>query len=140
MPRGGAQEPDNKPRVSGPGALSRRTDMDGSQPIRAPGGQDYGERTALEQQQQGSPLPEGGPLGESSPAPSPASTDNLTALLGSVGTQRPTEDIMAGTQKTPGPPLASRDLIEGVEYLIQSSDPPSQDLVDLYLRLRAQEL
>lgn len=113
--------------------------MDGSQPIRAPGGQDYGERTALEQQQTGAPVPEGGPLGEA-PASAMGGVDPMS-LLGSVGTQRPDEDITAGaTSRQGGPPLASPEVVEGLEYLIQTLESPSQDLVDLYLRVRAQEL
>lgn len=137
---GGRKAPDFKNRgVSGPGPFSRRTDMDNAQPIRAPGGQDYGERTALEQQQAAAPVPEGGAMGEAAPAG--ASTSNLTALLGSVGSQRPDEDVTTGSERSEqSPPLVPRDLIEGLEYLIQSSDPPSQDLVDTYLKLRASEL
>lgn len=112
--------------------------MDGSQPIRAPGGQDYGERVALEQQQAGAPVPEGGPLGESPVAP--GVQGDPVSLLSSVGTQRPTEDVMVGARQGGGPPLAPRDLIEGVEYLIQTLESPSQELVDFYMRLREQDL
>lgn len=125
--------------VSGPGALSRRTDMDGAQPVRAPGGQDYGERTALEQQQAGAPVPEGGPLGES-PSPVGGGVDPVS-LLGSVDSQRPNEDVTAGLSQGPqSAPLPPRQVIEGVEYLIQTLDAPSQALVDFYMRMRGQEL
>lgn len=114
--------------------------MDGTQPIRAPGGQDYGERAELEAQQASAPVPEGGPLGEG--VASGASADNVVSLLSSVGSQRPNEDILAGAASPGGgsAPLAPRDVVEGLEYLIQTLDAPSQDLVDLYLRVRAQEV
>jgi len=60
MARGGKKR-DTTPRdpapVSGPGALSRRTDGGPSQPIRTPTGLPYGDRQALEESQRAAPLP-----------------------------------------------------------------------------------
>lgn len=140
MPKGGRKAVDNKPRAGGPGALSRRTDLDGTQPIRAPGGMDYGDRGQLEAAQQAAPLPEGGPLGEGMPSGPTMNPDDAVGMLGDTDTARPDEDIMVGAETPQAAPLAPRELIEGVEYLIQTLDAPSQDLVDFYLELRGQEL
>ena len=60
---GGPRQPANPAPVSGPGALSARTDGgpgSKTQPIRKPTGLGYGEAGALEAQQRGAPLPAGG--------------------------------------------------------------------------------
>lgn len=60
---GGPRQPANPAPVSGPGALSARTDGgpgSKAQPIRVPTGGGYGEAGALEAQQRGAPLPAGG--------------------------------------------------------------------------------
>lgn len=64
--RGGYQQPQSPAPVSGPGALSRRTDQ--GQPVRVASGLPYGGRKALEGQQAAAPLASGGP--PSSPSPS----------------------------------------------------------------------
>ena len=59
MPRGGKRTPATPAPVSGPGALSARTDGgpgSASQPIRVPTGGAYGEAKALTEQQQAAPL------------------------------------------------------------------------------------
>lgn len=59
--RGGSRTPAKPAPVSGPGALSQRTD--GGQPIRVAPGGDYGSRKTLEAQQRAIPLPEAGATG-----------------------------------------------------------------------------
>lgn len=84
--------------VSGPGALSQRTDM--NQPIRVPSGGPYGQRKRLEDQQRAAPLPaaDGSPPGSSLPVgPGGAATD----IFGP--TRRPGEPI------TTGAPLGAGD-------------------------------
>lgn len=66
MARGGKRTPAKPAAVSGPGALSRRTDGGAGQPIRLATGQPYGQRADLETQQQAAPLAAGG-----GPAPRP---------------------------------------------------------------------
>lgn len=64
--------PANPAPVSGPGALSQRTDGgpgSESQPIRVASGQPYGQRQALEGAQQAAPLP----VAQTGGAPSPGS-------------------------------------------------------------------
>ena len=58
--RGGYRQPNKPAAVSGPGALSARTDGgagSSTQPIRRIPGQQYGEGKALVEQQQAAPLP-----------------------------------------------------------------------------------
>lgn len=59
MPRGGDRQPANPAPVSGPGALSRRTDGgpgNPKQPIKVPTGGDYGDATQMMKLQQAAPL------------------------------------------------------------------------------------
>jgi hypothetical protein len=102
MARGGYQRPSNPAPVSGPGALSRRTDGGPSQPVRVPSGGKYGERQELENLQQSAPLSEspGGDVG----APEPA---DLTAdLIGfDMPSQMPDEPVTAGAPSGDGPGL-----------------------------------
>lgn len=76
--------------VSGPGALSQRTDI---QPMRAPTGLPYGESGMLQQAQRDAPLPESGP--SAAPPPPPLSE----------GTQNPGQPVTAGAARGPGPGL-----------------------------------
>lgn len=144
MPKGGRKPSDYKPRASGPGALSRRTDLSGTQPVRAPVDLPYGDRNKLEQQQQAVPVPEGGALGEQQPAaPSGStaagpSTADLSQLLTSVPTQNPNQHIAEGTVGPPPPDVVNAaKLSDALEQIIQSG-PVSQSLMDFYLGLRAQ--
>lgn len=63
--------------VSGPGALSERTDK---QPLRAPTGMPYGEAGALLDAQRQAPLPDSGPATQLTPlnAPSARTTEPVT--------------------------------------------------------------
>lgn len=94
MARGGRRTPTNPAPVSGPGALSERTDGGPGQPIRvAPGGA-YGSRQALEQQQAAAPLAAGPPapgVGGGAPGGPPPSN-----IFGP--SQRPDESPFAGGQ------------------------------------------
>ena len=65
--RGGYQKPSNPAPVSGPGALSKRTD--GAQPIRDLPDADYGENRDYVEAQQGAPLAESAALSPSGAAP-----------------------------------------------------------------------
>lgn len=56
MPHGGYREPANPAPVSGPGALSRRTDGGPGQPVRELPDAAYGEAREFREQQQGAPL------------------------------------------------------------------------------------
>lgn len=98
--RGGYRRPNNPAPVSGPGALSKRTDGGPGQPVRTPSGGAYGERQALDQLQQAAPLSAspGGDVG----APEPA--DITAGLVGfDAPTQMPDEPVTAGAALGDGP-------------------------------------
>lgn len=94
-------KPKNPAPVSGPGALSRRTDGgpgSQSQPLRVPTGGGYGEAQALENQQKAAPLataPSSGspaqtpPVSGGAPAPidvfAPTNRPNEPGMLGAAG-------------------------------------------------------
>lgn len=93
MARGGRRTPANPAPVSGPGALSRRTDGGAGQPIRvAPGGA-YGARQASVALQQAAPLQAGPPrpTGQGTVAPAGLPMPNVFAP-----TNRPAEPPTAG--------------------------------------------
>lgn len=88
MARGGYRKPNNPAPVSGPGALSRRTDggagsKQAMQEIRTG---KYGESKAIMEQQQGAPL-----AGNPTPTPSVPKVPGLMEP-----TQRPQEPVTAG--------------------------------------------
>lgn len=100
MARGGYRQPGNPAPVSGPGALSKRTDGGPGQPVRAPSGGAYGARQELEQMQQGAPMSAspGGDVG------APESVDVSADLVGlDAGTQMPGEPVTAGAELGDGP-------------------------------------
>lgn len=122
MARGGYRQPGNPAPVSGPGALSKRTDGGPGQPVRAPSGGKYGERQELEQLQQAAPVSAspGGDVG----APQPA--DITAGLVGfDAPTQMPDEPITAGAAMGEGagpealslPNAPDEDLRRLVAYL-----------------------
>ncbi|MGV9850431.1 hypothetical protein ACWDWU_16925 [Streptomyces sp. NPDC003442] len=108
MARGGYRQPANPAPVSGPGALSRRTDGGPSQPVRTPSGGKYGERQALEQLQQSAPLSKtpGGDVGNPQPA------EDITAgLIGfDQPSQQPETPVTAGAELGAGPGLEALGL------------------------------
>jgi len=112
--RGGKRTPEKPAAVSGPGALSKRTDGGPSdaQPVRVAPGQTYGERQQMEAQQRGAPIRD--VRGE--PAPPSPSAPRRGPLPGATGTQsvfrqpsqRPGGPVnpMMGNQALPGDPQA----------------------------------
>ena len=95
--RGGYREPSNPAAVSGPGALSARTDGGAgskTQPIRRIPGQAYGEGQELVEQQQAAPLPVA------------RRTQQPTRLNIFAPTERPAEPITEGAMLGPGSPPA----------------------------------
>lgn len=108
MARGGYRQPGSPAPVSGPGALSKRTDGGPGQPVRAPSGGAYGERQALEQMQQAAPLSAspGGDVGVPQPA-----EDVTAGLVGlDAPTQMPDEPVTAGAALGDGPGLEALGL------------------------------
>lgn len=94
---GGQRQPTRPAAVSGPGALSRRTDGGAGQPVRVPSGGAYGERKAATEQQQAAPMAAGGP---SAPVGAGGGSPMPPASGGAFGpTQRPNESNTAGASQ-----------------------------------------
>jgi len=81
--------------VSGPGALSQRTDGGAGQPIRLPAGGEYGARKAAEAQQAAAPMSAGGTGG----VPASGGAASLAGIDAFGPTQRPNESPTAGLQE-----------------------------------------
>lgn len=91
---GGYRRPSQPAPVSGPGALSRRTDGGPTQPMGPlPSGGKYGERKDLQEIRSASPMA-GNPQQQPSLPP-------ITPLM--APTQRPDEPVTAGSDMGPGP-------------------------------------
>jgi hypothetical protein len=129
MASGGPRTPNHPAPVSGPGALSRRTDGgpgNAKQPIRVPTGGNYGDATASLQTQQGAPLA-ASPGGDQAGA-APGLLQGLGLPEGpglGEGTQRPDEPVTAGADLGAGPgsealnisPQQDQDIQRLVKYL-----------------------
>jgi hypothetical protein len=101
MARGGYRQPGSPAPVSGPGAMSKRTDGGpGKQPVRAPSGGQYGDRQDLQQLQQAAPVAAspGGDVG----APEAAPVDANVIGFGQP-TQQPDTPVTAGAVSGAGP-------------------------------------
>lgn len=88
---GGYRKPSNPAPVSGPGAMSKRTDggpVDG-QPVQSVGGFEYGGRQEFEELQGAAPMAAAAPLPKATPIFAP--------------TERPDEPITSGVPVGPGP-------------------------------------
>lgn len=99
---GGYRRPANPAPVSGPGAMSRRTD---GQPISTLPDAAYGEQKTFREIQSGAPMGGGGSPeqpGAGNPLPvSPLDTSNVVPL--SEPSQFPGEPVTAGADAGPGP-------------------------------------
>lgn len=109
MASGGYRQPSSPAPVSGPGALSKRTDgpAGGGQPVRTPSGGAYGERKELDQLQQSAPLAAspGGDVG------APAPVDLTEGLIGfDAPSQMPEEPVTAGAAMGAGAGLEALGL------------------------------
>jgi len=130
---GGARTPNHPAAVSGPGALSQRTDGgagNAKQPIRVPSGGKYGERQAAEQQQASAPMASSGPL---TSAPTGTGGGNLApppVAGGAFGpTQRPNEANTAGAGQQMNPVAQNPQAFLRVLYS-QFPHPAIERLVD----------
>jgi hypothetical protein len=97
--RGGYQAPASPAPVSGPGALSARTDGGAGQPVRIAAGGDFGDRQQMQQLQSSAPLASTGPLTDT-PSPSGPPPGSLTPLT--APTDRPDEPLTHGLPVGPG--------------------------------------
>lgn len=99
MPRGGYRRPSQPAPVSGPGALSRRTDGGPMQGAKvAPGGK-YGERQQMQEIQQSAPMAAAQKIPNKNPAVANAAP--ITALT--APTERPNEPLTHGSPFGAGP-------------------------------------
>lgn len=102
MASGGPRTPARPAPVSGPGALSRRTDGGPGQPIREPGDLPYGENAELRTQMQAAPMAAAKPTGRSSLPP------DLMSMMGggstpmTAPTALPDEPLTTGMPFGPG--------------------------------------
>lgn len=103
MPSGGYRKPGNPAPVSGPGALSKRTDSGpgAKQPMRVPTGGAYGDATQLAQTQQGAPM--AASPGGDAPAPGLLAGMGLPSGPGlAAPTQQPGTPVTDGAAAGPG--------------------------------------
>jgi hypothetical protein len=135
--RGGYRRPTSPAPVSGPGALSRRTDGGpAGQPVQvAPGATQYGQAQQLEAGQQVAPLAAAGASpahgGGAGAPPSPQSGASLGGLF-TGPTQAPGEPLTAGAMTGPGPG-PSQSFADDPDELLRViySQHPSEDLRSL---------
>lgn len=101
MAQGGYRQPNNPAPVSGPGALSRRTDGGGpgnQQPVRVPTGGAYGDATQLQKLQQSAPLA-ASPGGDAAQAAGPSLPPGVDF---GAPTQMPDVPVTDGAALGPG--------------------------------------
>lgn len=135
MARGGYREPSNPAPVSGPGALSRRTDggpVQGKKYIPANG--QYGEAKALNQMQSAAPM-QGNPVPK---VPTPnVPMEPITPL--NAPTQRPDEPVTSGMPFGPGSNVPTVGMMGDDEVAAQIRAAytlyPNEDLYRLILAL-----
>lgn len=131
MAAGGYQKPSNPAPVSGPGAMSQRTDGGPTQAAMYMSGLPYGQGQAQMQQQTSAPMA-GNPV-----AAAQVSADNVARapqMPPTVGmfepTQRPDEPITAGMDFGPGPDSS----VLGVPDLPKNDDPTIRSIQALYMQ------
>lgn len=103
--QGGYRKPSRPAPVSGPGALSRRTDGGAGQPKQRLANAAYGEQKDFQQIQGGAKMQQE-PQAQAAAAPSPLS--RITPL--NAPTARPDEPVTAGVPSGPGPGLEALGL------------------------------
>lgn len=100
MARGGYQKPSNPAPVSGPGALSRRTDGGPTQGAKYIAGGRYGEGQALQEMQRSAPMAAAPKMNVPAPKMQAAMTP-VTSIF--APTERPDEPFTAGMPFGEGP-------------------------------------
>lgn len=128
MPRGGYRQPNNPAPVSGPGALSQRTDGGATEGMTQPqqrySGMPYGENKSVNDQQGGASL-----------AGSPFPMADLLPL--EAPSARPNEPITAGINLGAGPgteamrglPQRAPSLIDTIKHLTQFDPSGDSELI-----------
>lgn len=137
MPRGGYRQPANPAPVSGPGALSRRTDGGPTQGAKYMSGGQYGEGKNLQELQKSAPMA-ASPRTNVSGSQAAQAVQNMPPITPlSAPTERPNEPMTAGMPFGPGPgPEAlamnpqQRTLSETLAQAVQYD--PTGDVAELY--------
>jgi hypothetical protein len=133
MAQGGYRKPENPAPVSGPGALSQRTDGGPTQPAKYISGLPYGEGQATYDQQTAAPM-----ASNNSPEPT-LQMPEPTPLM--APTERPDEPVTSGINIGPGPgsevmmdrPNQAYTLTQTLQQLIKYD--PSGDTEMIYRAL-----
>lgn len=131
MASGGYREPNNPAPVSGPGAMSQRTDGGPTQSAKYMSGLPYGQGQAQMQQQTSAPMA-GNPVASAQvSADSVARAPQMPPTIGMFEpTQRPDEPITAGMDFGPGPDSS----VLGVPDLPKNDDPTIRSIQALYMQ------
>lgn len=103
MARGGYRKPENPAPVSGPGALSRRTDGGPTQGAKYMSGGQYGEGKQLQELQKSAPMAASAKPSVSAPQGAMAQANMPPIVPLTAMTQRPDEPVTAGLPIGPGP-------------------------------------
>lgn len=111
MPAGGARTPSNPAPVSGPGAMSRRTDGGPGQPVMNPGGLPYGDNQELASTQASAPMSGQSPQAAALGAGGVPLADMSPNLFDP--TDAPNEPITAGMPMGPGPGQSGQPMPQG---------------------------
>lgn len=121
---GGYQKPSNPAPVSGPGALSQRTDGGPSQPNRSLPNAKYGENRDFVAAESGAPMPQSNPLVSQalSAIQGPGGAGQKPVVPFNAPSQRPGEAITSGAASGAGP---------GQEALNLAPSTSKQDMVFL---------
>lgn len=122
---GGYQQPSQPAAVSGPGALSQRTDS--SPKFRYPDAA-YGENAELQTQQSGAPMARTAPKTPASGGATPTAGGGADILGLDAPTTRPDEPVTAGVDIGPGP---------GSEVLPGGVQPATGELSNMMYQLAA---
>jgi hypothetical protein len=128
MEQGGYRKPENPAPMSGPGALSQRTDGGPAQGAKYISGLPYGQGQETYNQQTAAPM------AAAEPAPAAPAMPPMLSL--NDMTQRPDEPLTAGLDIGDGPgsevmnlPNRSQSLIDTIRYLTQFDSSGDAELI-----------
>lgn len=139
MARGGYRRPANPAPVSGPGALSRRTD--GKQPVMNMTGGKYGENKQLNEIQASAPMPQAS-IPKPPPAAAPRQQKKVTPLF--APTERPGEPVTAGMpfgagqNSLPSVNVSPPTLRDTLLKAMQRTNDPDLEIAYHYLETRGE--
>jgi hypothetical protein len=126
--QGGYRKPENPAPMSGPGALSQRTDGGPAQGAKYISGLPYGQGQATYDQQTAAPM------AAAQPAPAAPALPPMLSL--NDMTQRPDEPLTAGLDIGDGPgsevmnvPNRSQSLVDTIRYLTQFDSSGDAELI-----------